>query len=339
MSSVKREDRDNLHAMHHAANGTGSSASDASRKRYVATERKVVIFLIHVFSSVDDSTSKPIWTKPPQVILPPGSQVSNNPFVFRFFLQIKFNILQRYPSGKYGRQSGAGSPFQQGQFDSLHDRARRGNPNAGALVPPPLRQRSNMTSKAIISDAVPAPKRRKTEQASHQPNDEDEDLGVLVPRASIGSPLQSPSTSSDDLRLISPRANSYSNGAGGVGEILGLSKPSDGHAFSQGPPPSAGPHTRALKTQVKNHRRAINGTVIDEPEAIEDADDMVSSMSDRSKKQNTAILVQSHLVRDAIGYFESRARPPEVDLKTAGKNKPRVNSMKKKVRSNMRFYS
>ena len=77
--SLSREDRNNVNAMHHVANGTGSGASESSRKRFAATTQLNVIEPLTkiIYSSPRDDSGRPSpWKHTPSVIEPPGSQVS-----------------------------------------------------------------------------------------------------------------------------------------------------------------------------------------------------------------------------------------------------------------------
>ena len=199
--------------------------------------------------------------------------------------------------------------------------------------------RSSMSSASDDPLCLPTP----TTQLEVIPIEDDEDL-----RDSIGSLPMSPSISSDDLQLTSTRDNTdFNSSPNSVGEILCVPKPSDNHAFNEPirkhfrPLPS-GPHTRAVRTQVNNHVSGLNGTDMDnEPEAIEDADDFgdlprVSDHSERRHTQLRSTAVPQNRVRQSIELYEARAHPPELDLRTLGKNKSRVGSMKK-VWSNLLF--
>ena len=169
---------------------------------------------------------------------------------------------------------------------------------------------------------------------------QEEDLGVPVSSSYAISMPQTPSTSSDDMQLIATNGNSdHSNSApDSIGKILGVSKPSDEHAFGGSlpthdikPPPSAGPHTRALKAQLIDPGHIKNGIGDGEMDPIEDPDEFDSIPRERDPPERKATSsVPENVVKKNIVFYESKVRPPELDLTVIRRKK--VPAMKTKVR-------
>ncbi|KAF8574886.1 hypothetical protein K439DRAFT_1407326 [Ramaria rubella] len=179
--------------------------------------------------------------------------------------------------------------------------------------------------------------------------DQEEDLGQRIEPAYTGSLQLTPTSSSDDLQIVSPselrmRATSDPRC---VGDILGVGPPSAQHEFNKDQAkrdvklPSA-PHTRALKENLQGDhcdRTAgvvIDRNVVDDDDPIEDSEDFDSATARlRASKDTDVAAITKNNVRNKVQYYENRnggsSRPPEVDLREKAKlSKSRVSAMKKR---------